>query len=74
MGYLLRSTRGTRDGFSGSVACDHYHRYAEDVGLMQDIGLKAYRFSISWSRVIPNGTGAINAKGLDFTIVWWMSY
>ena len=57
---------GTRDGFSGSVACDHYHRYAEDVGLMQDIGLKAYRFSISWSRVIPNGTGAINAKGLDF--------
>ena len=37
-----------------------------DVGLMHDIGLKAYRFSISWSRVIPNGTGAINAKGLDF--------
>ena len=57
---------GTRDGFSGSVACDHYHRYAEDVAMMQDIGLKAYRFSISWSRVIPNGMGAINAKGLDF--------
>lgn len=57
---------GTKDGFSGDIACDHYHRYAEDVGLMNDIGLKAYRFSLSWSRVLPEGTGAINAKGLDF--------
>ena len=57
---------GTRDGFSGAVACDHYHRYVEDVALMRDIGLKAYRFSISWSRVLPEGTGSINEKGLDF--------
>ena len=57
---------GTRDGFSGAVACDHYHRYVEDVALMRDIGLKAYRFSISWSRVLPEGIGSINSKGLDF--------
>jgi beta-glucosidase len=48
------------------VACDHYRRYAEDVALMARLGLKAYRFSISWSRVIPNGTGAANPAGLGF--------
>ncbi len=51
---------------SGDVACDHYHRYKEDVGIMQEIGLQAYRLSISWPRVIPEGTGATNAKGLEF--------
>ena len=53
-------------GQSGQVACDHYHRYGEDVALMKQIGLKAYRFSISWPRVIPQGTGKINEKGLAF--------
>src|ERR1700722_9086099 len=47
------------------VACDHYHRYRGDVGIMKDLGLKAYRFSVSWSRVFPDGTGAHNPKGLD---------
>lgn len=55
-----------RDGDTGDVACDHYRRYAEDVALMARLGLKAYRFSISWSRVIPNGTGAANPAGLGF--------
>jgi beta-glucosidase len=51
---------------TGDVACDHYHRYEEDAGLMADIGLKAYRFSTSWPRIMPAGTGAVNDKGLDF--------
>src|SRR4051812_12987192 len=51
---------------SGDVACDHYHRYKEDVALMKAMGLKAYRLSVSWPRVMPEGTGAVNAKGLDF--------
>lgn len=50
----------------GSVACDHYHRYLEDVGIMSDLGLNAYRFSIAWPRVLPEGTGVVNARGLDF--------
>lgn len=54
------------DGHSGEVACDHYHRYREDVGLMRETGARAYRFSISWPRVIPDGTGTVNARGLDF--------
>jgi beta-glucosidase len=54
------------NGDSGEVACDHYRRYREDVGLMAELGLDAYRFSISWPRVLPTGTGLINAKGLDF--------
>ena len=53
-------------GNTGDVACDHYHRYQEDARLMGELGLKAYRFSISWPRVIPEGTGAVNEKGLDF--------
>jgi beta-glucosidase len=53
-------------GHTGDVACDHYHRYAEDVALMRDLGLGAYRFSISWSRVLPAGTGKVNEAGLDF--------
>ena len=51
---------------TGDIACDHYRRWAEDVALMQRLGLKAYRFSVSWSRVLPNGRGAANAPGLDF--------
>ncbi|MBL8887230.1 MAG: beta-glucosidase [Phycisphaerales bacterium] len=53
-------------GHTGDVACDHYNKYKEDVGIMKSIGLKAYRFSIAWTRVMPDGAGAVNAKGLDF--------
>ncbi len=55
-----------RDGDTGDIACDHYHRYKEDVAIMKKMGVKAYRFSISWSRVIPDGIGEINEEGLDF--------
>lgn len=51
---------------NGDVALDHYHRYQEDVALMKTIGLQAYRFSISWSRVLPSGRGQANPAGLDF--------
>lgn len=51
---------------TGDVACDHYHRFREDVALMRTLGLTSYRFSISWSRILPEGTGAVNPKGLDF--------
>jgi beta-glucosidase len=50
----------------GDVACDHYHRHAEDVALLAGLGVDAYRFSIAWSRVIPDGDGAVNPEGLDF--------
>ncbi len=51
---------------TGDIACDHYHRYKEDVENMKKIGLKAYRFSISWPRIIPEGKGKVNKAGLDF--------
>lgn len=54
-----------RDGDTGDVACDHYRRFREDIGLMRELGLKAYRFSIAWARVFPEGTGAVNPRGLD---------
>jgi beta-glucosidase len=54
------------EGNTGDVACDHYHRYKEDIGLMSEIGLKAYRLSVSWPRVMPDGTGRVNKKGLAF--------
>jgi beta-glucosidase len=54
------------NGETGDVAVDHYHLYKEDVALMKRLGLDAYRFSVSWSRVIPNGTGTINLAGLAF--------
>ncbi|MGP1682573.1 MAG: GH1 family beta-glucosidase [Giesbergeria sp.] len=56
----------TKNGDTGDVATDHYRRYKEDVQLMKDIGARAYRFSISWPRIFPNGDGEINIKGLDF--------
>jgi beta-glucosidase len=55
-----------RGGDSGAVACDFYHRYRDDIRLMKDLGLDAFRFSISWPRVIPEGRGAVNPAGLDF--------
>lgn len=54
------------DGSTGDIACDHYHCYKDDVKLMKEIGLKAYRFSISWSRIIPDGIGEVNQKGIEF--------
>ena len=57
---------GNHSGDTGDVACDHYNRYRDDVALMKRLGLDAYRFSISWSRVLPSGRGAVNEKGLDF--------
>ncbi|MCP3977228.1 MAG: beta-glucosidase [bacterium] len=51
---------------SGDVACDHYHRWQEDIALMGELGVDAYRFSIAWTRVLPEGRGAINQAGLDF--------
>src|SRR5882757_3040352 len=54
------------DGSNGDRANDHYHRYKEDVRLIKDLGVKAYRFSIAWPRVFPEGAGKPNPKGLDF--------
>jgi beta-glucosidase len=56
----------THNGDTGDRACDHYHRYREDVALMGALGLNAYRFSVSWSRVQPDGRGAVNRRGLGF--------
>lgn len=56
----------TYQGHTGDTACDHYNRYREDVGLMKTLGLKAYRFSIAWPRIMPDGIGRINSFGLDF--------
>jgi beta-glucosidase len=56
----------TKLGQTGDVACDHYRRYRDDVALMRELGLQSYRFSISWSRILPAGRGAINQPGLDF--------
>jgi beta-glucosidase len=53
-------------GDTGDIACDHYHRYREDVVLMQKLGIDAYRFSVAWPRVMPEGRGAINEAGLAF--------
>ena len=54
------------NGDTGDVACDHYHRYKDDVRLMADLGVRHYRFSIAWPRVIPDGRGSVNEKGVDF--------
>jgi beta-glucosidase len=55
-----------KNGDTGETACDHYHRYPEDVALMRDLGVDAYRFSISWPRLLPKGRGAANEQGLAF--------
>ena len=53
-------------GHTGDVACDHYHRYVDDVAMMARLGLASYRYSISWPRIQPDGTGPVNTRGLDF--------
>jgi len=55
-----------RSGHTGDVACDHYHRFKEDIALMTQMGVNAYRFSIAWPRIIPDGEGRVNQKGLDW--------
>jgi beta-glucosidase len=60
-----RSPGRIRDGSTGDVACDHYHRYEEDVALMADLGVRAYRFSVAWPRIQPEGRGPVNQEGLD---------
>jgi beta-glucosidase len=62
-----------RNGDTGDRAADHYHRFAEDVGLIKELGLISYRFSISWPRVLPNGVGRVNPKGLIFMTGWWIA-
>jgi beta-glucosidase len=54
------------DGATGDVACDHYHRYREDIALLRELGVDSYRFSVAWPRVQPTGSGPANAAGLDF--------
>ncbi|MET9065982.1 GH1 family beta-glucosidase [Streptosporangium sandarakinum] len=61
-----RTPGKVRAGHTGDVACDHYHRRSDDVRLMRDLGLAAYRFSVSWPRIQPDGSGPVNPRGLDF--------
>ncbi len=56
----------TLNGDTGDVACDHYNLWKQDVAMMRELGLKAYRFSVSWSRILPEGTGRVNQAGIDF--------
>ena len=57
-----------RDDDTGDVACDHYRRFRDDIALMRKLGLKAYRFSVAWARVLPQGRGKVNTAGLDFYV------
>lgn len=63
---FVRIPNKTFKGSNGDVAVDHYHRFKEDIALMAEQGLKTYRFSIAWTRILPDGRGEINQKGLDF--------
>jgi beta-glucosidase len=63
---FAHTTGRIRGGDTGDVACDHYRRWRDDVRLMRELGLNAYRFSISWSRVLPDGTGRVNTPGIAF--------
>src|SRR5688572_1416316 len=65
--YRFTHTPGTiANGENADVACDHYKRWREDIALMKQLGSNAYRFSTSWSRILPNGTGRVNQAGVDF--------
>jgi len=63
---MSRKEGAVAGGVTGDIACDHYRRMKDDVAMMKTMGLKAYRFSISWARILPDGTGTVNQKGLDF--------
>lgn len=60
-----------KDRSNGDVAIDHYHRFREDIRLMAKMGIRNYRFSISWGRILPNGTGAVNERDLRSIPSWW---
>ena len=66
LGHIRRKPGAVYAGNNGDVAADHYHRYEEDLDLMAELGVTAYRFSIAWPRVIPGGTGEVNRAGVDF--------
>ncbi|MFX1593604.1 MAG: GH1 family beta-glucosidase [Promethearchaeota archaeon] len=63
---LCHTKNVIHDGDTGDIACDHYHRYKEDVQLIKEMNLQAYRFSVSWPRIFPKGKGKINPKGVEF--------
>lgn len=63
---FVRIPGAVKNGDTADVACDQYHLYAQDVALLANLGVEAYRFSISWPRLLPEGTGAVNLKGVDF--------
>jgi beta-glucosidase len=63
---FCREVGKVRGGDTGDIACDHYHRWREDIALMKDLGVNAYRFSVSWTRILPDGGKQANHKGLDF--------
>ncbi|WP_299485809.1 GH1 family beta-glucosidase [Acaryochloris sp. IP29b_bin.137] len=63
---MCRQPHKIAGGHTGDIACDHYHRYAEDIQLMADIGLQAYRLSLPWPRILPDGIGRVNEKGLEY--------
>jgi beta-glucosidase len=63
---FVRKPGRIKNGDTGEVACDHYHRWAEDLSLMQELGVNAYRFSLSWPRIFPTGYGRPNRRGVDF--------
>lgn len=64
--HVCHKTEMVKNLDTGDIACDHYHRYKEDVQLMKKLGLKAYRFSVSWPRIFPSGRGKVNPKGVEF--------
>lgn len=63
---FCRKSGAIYNGHTGEVACDHYHRFREDIAIMKKIGIQAYRLSVSWPRILPDGTGVVNEKGLAF--------
>ena len=63
---FCEKTGAVKNGDNGHIACDHYHRYKEDIALMKKLEIKAYRFSVAWTRILPNGIGEVNNKGIEF--------
>ena len=68
--HLTHTVGKVKGGYTGDVACDSYHRYKEDVALLQQLNLKSYRFSVSWPRIQADGTGKPNSKGWIITSEW----
>ena len=64
--HCFAHARNTANGETGDVACDHYRRWREDVELMKSLGLTAYRFSLAWARILPEGRERVNQAGMDF--------